>query len=119
MEGTREEELLVLQEVLGQQKEVQDEPSNPSPNPSPTHPKAKTLPQNFCQSIMEPLLKAPNSELIDFEEVVRSMLTKSPTFIIPNSTGKGKKRVSRFKRDLFSWLILFQPELKEEEEVIA
>ena len=32
---------------------------------------------------------------------------------------KEKKRVSTFKRDLFSWLILFQPELKEEAEVIA
>ena len=32
---------------------------------------------------------------------------------------KEKKRVSTFKRDLFSWLILFQPELKEEEVVIA
>ena len=32
---------------------------------------------------------------------------------------KEKKRVSTFKRDLFSWLILFQPELEEEEEVIA
>ena len=32
---------------------------------------------------------------------------------------KEKKRVSTFKRDLFSWLILFQPELKEEEEVTA
>ena len=96
MEGTGEEELLVLQEVLGQQKEVQDEPSNPSPNPSPTHLKAKTPPQNFCQPISEPLPKAPNSELRDFEEVVRSMLTKSPTFIIPNGMGKENKRVSSF-----------------------
>ena len=32
---------------------------------------------------------------------------------------KEKTRVSKFKRDLFSWLILFQPELKEEEEVTA
>ena len=32
---------------------------------------------------------------------------------------KEKKRVSTFKGDLFSWLILFQPELKEEAEVIA
>ena len=85
MEETREEELLVLQEVQSPKKEVQDEPSNPSPNPSPTHPKAKTLPQNFCQSVSEPLPKAPNSELRDFEEVVRSMLTKSHTFIIPKS----------------------------------
>ena len=65
MEETREEELLALKEVLSQQEEVQDEPSNPLPNPSPntspTHPEAKTLTQNFCQSISEPLPEAPNS----------------------------------------------------------
>jgi len=30
--------------------------------------------------------------------------------------GKVKKRVCKTKKDLFLWLILFQPEMKKEEE---
>jgi len=71
----------------------------------------KTLNPNFCQSISEPFLKAPNLALRVFEEVVRSMSTPSPTSTIQISKGRKKKSVSRAKRDLFAWLILFQPEL--------
>ena len=70
---------------------------------------AKTLTQNFCQFISEPLLKAPNSELRAFEEVVRSMFKESPKCNTQLSKGHEKKRVSKFKGDLFEWLILFQP----------
>ena len=115
IEETREEELLSLKGVLSQQKGVQHEPSNPSP----THPQAKTINLNFCQSISERLLKALNSELRVFEEMVRSMFTNTPTFTIQIRKGTEKKRVSKFRGDLFSRLILFQPELKEEEDVIA
>jgi len=79
---------------------------------SPTPPMPKALTQNFCQLHSEPLLKAPNFELRAFEELVRSKYKKSPTSTIQISEGRVKKRVSKFKRDLFSWLILFQPELK-------
>ena len=44
------------------------------PNLSPSPPTPKTLKQNFCQFISEPLLKAHNSELRAYEEVVRSCL---------------------------------------------
>jgi len=37
---------------------------------------------------------------------------QTPTCLIQTSKGKGKQRVSKIKRDLFAWLILFQPELK-------
>ena len=76
----------------------------------------KTLNPNFCQSISEPLLKAPNLALRVFEEVVRSISTQSPLSTIRISKGIEKKRVSRIKRDLFAWLLLFQPDLKQEEE---
>ena len=108
MEEAREEELLVLRRVPSQQEGVQDEP----PNLSPIPPTPKTLNKNFCQSISEPLLKAPNLALRSFEEVVRSMSTQSPMFTIQISKGRNKQRVSKIKRDLFAWLILFQPELK-------
>ena len=55
MEETREEDLLIFKEVLSPQKKVQDEPSIFFPTP----PTPKTLNPNFCQSISEPLLKAP------------------------------------------------------------
>ena len=67
----------------------------------------QTLNPNFCQSISEPFLKAPNLALRVFEEVVRSMSTPSPPSTIQISKGRKKKRVSRAKRDLFAWLILF------------
>jgi len=82
----------------------------------PTPPSPKTLKSNFCQPISEPLLNAPNSELRVLKEVVQRKIKESHTSTIQTSKGKGKKRVSKFKRDLFSWLILFQPEMKQEEE---
>jgi len=85
-------------------------------NVSPTHPITKTLKSNFCHPIAEPLLNAPNSELRVLKEVVQSKTKKSPMSNIQISKGKVEERVSKFKRDLFSWLILFQPEMKQEEK---
>jgi len=62
MEETTEEELMVLTRVPSKHKGVKDEPSNQSP----TNPITKTLQQNFCQSIPEPLLQTSNSELRAF-----------------------------------------------------
>ena len=75
----------------------------------PTPPTPKTLNPNFCQSISEPLLKAPNFELRAFEELVRSKSKKSPTSTIQISKGHEEKRASKIKGKLFEWLILFQP----------
>ena len=55
-----------------------------------------------------PTLKSLNLKLCQFKE--------PPACPIPNSKGKVKKRVCKTKRDLFSWMILFQPEMKKEEE---
>ena len=74
MEEATEGELLVLRRVPSQRKGVKDEPSNPSP----THPITKTLKQNFCQSILEPLLQTPNSKLRAFGEMVQSTFEESP-----------------------------------------
>ena len=86
-------------------------------SPTPTPP--KTLKPNFCQSISKPFLKAPNSTLRAYEEMVQSMFKESPSSPIPISKGKVKKRVSKYKRDLFDWLILFQPNLIQEGKVIT
>ena len=48
------------------------------PNLSPTPPKTKTLKQNICPFIPEPLLEAPNSELRACEEVVQRKFKESP-----------------------------------------
>ena len=88
-------------------------------NLSSTPPPPRTLKQNFCQFNLEPLLKAPNSELRAYEEVVRSKSKKSPTYTIQISKGNVRTSVSKIKRDLFAWLILFQPELKQEDKVIT
>ena len=50
------------------------------PNLSSTPASPKTLKQNFFQFISEPLLKAPNSELRAYEEVVQSMFKESPRY---------------------------------------
>lgn len=124
-EEASEEELLALNEVLSQ---VQDEPCFPpleqpfnkgsSSSPPPPHhlthatpTQTPNTPQQFCQSIPEPSQKDPNHVLSAFEEDVRSLFPHSPLFIIHIIKEKKKKEVSRTKRDLFSWLILFQPEL--------
>ena len=82
------------------------------------NPLAKTLTQNFCLFISEPLLKAPNSELRAYKEVVQSTIKESPLYNTQISEGNARTRVFNIKRDLFACLILFQPELKQEEEVI-
>ena len=115
MEDAREEELFVLGRVPSEPKGVRDEPASCLP----TRPLAKTLTQNFCQFISEPLLKAPNSELRAYKEVVQSMFKASPTITPLINKGKENKRVSKLKRDLFSRQILFQPEMKQVEEVIT
>jgi len=92
---------------------------NKPPNLSPTPPIPKALKQNFCHFISEPFLAARNSELRTFEEMVQSMCEESPSSTIQTSKGKDLKRVSKIKRDLFAWQILFQPELKQEEELLT
>ena len=115
VEEAREEELFVLGRVPSEPKGVRDEPASPLP----TRPLAKTLTQNFCQFISEPLLKAPNSERRAYEEVVQSTFKESPLYNTQISKGNARTRVFNIKRDLFAWLILFQPELKQVEEVIT
>ena len=113
VEEASEEELLILRRVPSHQKGVEDTPANPLS----THPAAQTLIQNFRRLIYEeitteceePLLKALNSELRAFEEVVQSKCKESPTNTFRTSKGNERERVSRIKRDLFAWLILFQP----------
>ena len=68
--------------------------------------------QKFYQTISEPSPKAPNLVLNDLADLVRSMFTTPPSCIIQiHKEKKKKKEVSGTKRDLFSWQILFQPEL--------
>ena len=68
----------------------------------PIPPPPKTLKPNFYQSISELFLKAPNSTLTAYEEMVRSKFQESPMSTIPTSNGKVKKTISKFKRDLFA-----------------
>ena len=90
---------------------MKDEPASPLP----THPLAQTLTQNFCHLITkeiptecgEPLLKAPNSELRAFKEVVQTKSKESPTNILQTYKGKEKKRASKIKRDLLACQVLF------------
>ena len=100
VEEAREE---LLRRVASQPKGVQDELASPLP----THPLAQTLKANLCQLILEQLLEAPNSELRAFKEVVQTKSKESPTNILQTCKGKEKKRVSKIKRDLFAWLVLF------------
>ena len=67
----------------------------------------------------EPSLNTANSELRVLEEVVQEKFEGSPPSNTHISKGKEKKRVSKFRGDLFAWLILFQPKLKQEREVIT
>ena len=57
----------------------------------------------------EPSLNGPNSELRVLEEVVQGKFEGSPQSNIQISKGNEKKRVSKYKTDLFEWLILFRP----------
>ena len=57
----------------------------------------------------EPSLNAPNSQLRVLEEVVQGKFEGSPQSNVQISKGNEKKRISKFKTDLFEWLILFQP----------
>ena len=123
VEKASEEELLMLRRVPSHQKGVKDKPANPLS----THPAAQTLIQNFCHLIYEeitteceePFLKALNSELRAFEEVVQSKCKESPTNTFRTSKGSKRKRVSKIKRDLFARLILFQQKLNQEWKVIT
>ena len=102
---------------------MKDKPANPLS----THPATKILIQNFYHlsyeeittECEEPFLKALNSELRAFEEVVQSKCKESPTNTFRTSKGNERKRVCRLKRDLFAWLILFQPKLNQERKVIT
>ena len=123
MEEASEEELLILRRVPSHQKGMKDKPASPLS----THPAAQTLIQNFCHLIYEeitteceePFLKALNSELRAFEEVVQSKCKESRTNTLRTSKGNERKRVSKIKRDLFAWLIFFQPKLNQEWKVIS
>ena len=77
------------------------------PNLFPIPPISQTLKQTFCQSVPESLLEAPNPELRACEEMVRSKSKESSTRNTQISKGKEKKKVSKFRGDLFDWLILF------------
>jgi len=66
----------------------------------------------------EQLLQAPNSELTGFEERVQNKSKEPPPNNIHISKGSERKRVSKNKRDLFEWMILFQPELSQVWKVI-
>ena len=109
MEEASKEELLVFRRAPRHQKGVKDELASPLP----THPLAQTHTQNFCPFILEPLPKAPNFEVRAYEEVVQSMFKEPPLYNTQISKGNARTRVSKIKRDLFAWLILFQPELKQ------
>ena len=67
----------------------------------------------------EPLLKGPNSELRAFDERIQSNSKESPPNNIQTSKGNNWKRDSKIKRDLFEWMILFQPELSQGWQVIT
>ena len=64
----------------------------------PTPPTPKTLNPNFCQSISEPLLKAPNFELRAFEELVRSKY-KNPLCPPFRSVRGGQRKESLNSRE--------------------
>ena len=59
----------------------------------------------------EALLKAPNFKLRAFKEKAQGKSIGSPPNHIQISKGNDWKRVSKIKRDLFAWMILFQAEL--------
>jgi len=59
----------------------------------------------------EPLLKASNFENRTFKEWVQAKSKGSPPNQIQVRMNDEWKRISKVKRDLFEWLILFQPEL--------
>jgi len=67
----------------------------------------------------ELLLKAPNSELTAFKEKDQGRSEGSPPNQIQISKGNERKRVSKIKRDLFEWMILFHPELSQVWKVIT
>jgi len=61
----------------------------------------------------ESSLNAPNFELRLLNEVVQNKSEASSMYTIQTSMGNNRKKVSKSKRDLFTWLILFQPELSQ------
>ena len=67
----------------------------------------------------ELLLKAANSELRAIEKVVQSKSKESPPNNIQIIKGNDWKRVSKIKRYLFEWMMLFQQELSQEWNVIT
>jgi len=73
----------------------------------PIPPPPKTLKPNFYQSISELFLKAPNSTLRAFQELVQNKSKKSLMSSFKINKGKDQKKVSKIRRDLFAWLIVF------------
>jgi len=83
------------------------------------HPPSNNEHLGLLLTFDEPSLNAPKSELRVLKEVVQNKYEASPTYTIQTSMGNDRKKVSKIKRDLFAWLILFQPKLNQEDEVIT
>ena len=75
----------------------------------PTPPTPKALKTNFCHKNLEPSLTPLNHALRVSEKVVHGMFKESLTSSTQVSKGHEEKRASKFKEELFAWLILFQP----------
>ena len=84
------------------------EPSTNLPPPSTP----ETLAINFCQIFFEPSFTPPNHTFKVCKKVVPGMFMKSPTQQLQISMGQEEERASKFMKELFAWLILFQPDLK-------
>ena len=84
------------------------EPSTNLPPPSTP----ETLAINFCQIFFEPSFTPPNHTFKVCKKVVPGMFKKSPTQQLQISMGQEEERASKFMKELFGWLILFQPDLK-------
>ena len=84
------------------------EPSTNLPPPSTP----ETLAINFCQIFFEPSFTPPNHTFKVCKKVVPGMFMKSPTQQLQISMGQEEERASKFMKELFGWLILFQPDLK-------
>jgi len=67
----------------------------------------------------EPLLKTPNSELKASEERVQRKSKEYTPNHIQISKGNEWNGVSKNMRDLFTWMILFQPELIKARKIIT
>ena len=84
------------------------------PTNSPTPPTPKALTTNFYQERLEPSLTTLNHALRVSKNVVLHMFKESLASHTQFSKGHDKKRASKFKEELFAWLILFQQSHEEQ-----